>query len=144
MFSDIHHVSYLVPDLDAAIESYARMYGAVVTGRGAVANLGEVAFLQVGGVEVEFIRPEGPATLESNSGNYVVHHVAYAVEDLDRVVAEHRSRGFRFLTDEPFTNFMGYRLIYFDPADTGGSRVHLTDAATLPKFPLSPGQSRFN
>ena len=60
MFSDIHHVSYLVPDLDAAIESYARMYRAVVTGRGAVANLGEVAFLRAGGVEVEFIRPEGP------------------------------------------------------------------------------------
>lgn len=131
MFSDIHHVSYLVPDLDAVIESYARMYGAVVTGRGAVANLGEVAFLQAGEVEVEFIRPEDSSSLEAGGGNYVVHHVAYAVENLDRVVAEHRDRGFGFLTDEPFTNFMGYRLIYFDPADTGGCRVHLTDAATL-------------
>ena len=131
MFSDIHHVSYLVPDLDTAVESYARMYGAVVTGRGAVANLGEVAFLQAGEVEVEFIRPEDSSSLEAGGGNYVVHHVAYAVENLDRVVAEHRDRGFRFLTDEPFTNFMGYRLIYFDPADTGGCRVHLTDAATL-------------
>ena len=131
MFSNIHHVSYLVPDLDAAVESYARMYGAVVTGRGAVANLGEVAFLQAGEVEVEFIRPEDSSSLEAVGGNYVVHHVAYAVENLDRVVAEHRDRGFRFLTDEPFTNFMGYRLIYFDPADTGGCRVHLTDAATL-------------
>ena len=131
MFSDIHHVSYLVPDLDVAIESYGRMYGAVVTGRGAVANLGEVAFLQAGDVEVEFIRPEDPSALDGSGGNYVVHHVAYAVDDLDRVVTEHRRRGFRFLTDEPFTNFMGYRLIYFDPADTGGCRVHLTDAATL-------------
>lgn len=141
MFTDIHHVSYLVPDLDAAVESYARMYGAVVTGRGAVANLGEVAFLQAGEVEVEFIRPEDlsilddsrleDSRLEDSGGNYAVHHVAYAVEDLDRVVAEHRARGFRFLTDEPFTNFMGYRLIYFDPADTGGCRIHLTDAATL-------------
>jgi len=135
MFSDIHHVSYLVPDLDAAVESYARMYGAAVTGRGPVPNLGEVAFLQAGEVEVEFIRPEESSLpefgLEAGGGNYVVHHVAYAVEDLDRVVAEHRDRGFRFLTHEPFTNFMGYRLIYFDPADTGGSRVHLTDAATL-------------
>ena len=131
MFSDIHHVSYLVPDIDAAIESYARMYGATVTGRGSVPNLGEVAFLQAGDVEVEFIAPEDPAALESGGGNYAVHHVAYAVEELDRVVAEHRDRGFRFLTDEPFTNFMGYRLIYFDPADTGGSRIHLTDAATL-------------
>ena len=135
MFSDIHHVSYLVPDLDSAIESYAQTLGAVVTGRGPVANLGEVAFLQVGNVEVEFIRPEDPAAFDNSGGTWVVHHMAYTVEDLDRVVAEHRQRGYRFLTDEPFTNFMGYRLIYFDPADTGGCRVHLTDAATLKYHP---------
>ena len=131
MFSDIHHVSYLVPDLDAAIHAYAETLGAVVTGRGPVPNLGEVAFLQVGGVEVEFIEPDDPATLEGSGGAWVVHHMAYAVENLDRVVAEHRERGYRFLTEEPIINFMGYRLIYFDPADTGGCRVHLTDAATL-------------
>ena len=131
MFSDIHHVSYLVPDLDAAIRSYADALGGVVTGRGPVPNLGEVVFLQVGNVEVEFIQPDDPSALEGSGGAWVVHHMAYAVEDLDRVVAEHRARGYRFLTDEPFTNFMGYRLIYFDPADTGGCHVHLTDAATL-------------
>ena len=135
MFSDIHHVSYLVPDLNAAIESYGETLGAVVTGRGEVANLGEVAFLQVGDVEVEFIRSVDQSPLEESSGAWVVHHMAYAVVDLDSVVAEHKARGYHFLTDEPFTNFMGYRLIYFDPADTGGCRVHLTDAATLPKPP---------
>ena len=131
MFSDIHHVSYLVPDLDAAIQSYADTLGAVVTGRGPVPNLGEVVFLQVGHVEVEFIQPEDTTALGDAGGSWVVHHVAYAVENLDQVVADHRDRGYRFLTEEPFTNFMGYRLIYFDPADTGGCRVHLTDASTL-------------
>lgn len=131
MFSDIHHVSYLVPDLDSAITLYAATLGAVVTGRGPVANLGEVVFLQVGDVEVEFICPDDPSAFGGSEGEWVVHHMAYAVNDLDRVVEEHKARGYRFLTDEPFTNFMGYRLIYFDPADTGGCRVHLTDAATL-------------
>ncbi len=131
MFSDIHHVSYLVPDLEAAIETYRRTFGAAVTGRGRVPNLGEVVFLQAGGAEVEFIHPEDSAVLTGEAGSWVIHHVAYAVEDLDRVVAEHREQGFNFLTEEPFTNFMGYRLIYFDPADTGGCRIHLTDAATL-------------
>ena len=130
MFTNFHHVSYLVPNLDSAVESYVAMLGARQTGRGHVANLGEVGFLQVGGVEVEFIQPDDPAQLPAD-GSYAVHHVAYAVDDLDRVVAEHKARGYRFLTEQPFTNFMGYRLIYFDPADTGGSRVHLTDAATL-------------
>jgi methylmalonyl-CoA/ethylmalonyl-CoA epimerase len=131
MFSDIHHISYLVPSLDAAIGTYAETFGATVTGRGTVPNLGEVAFLQAGEVEVEFICPVDPSTLEGANGNWVVHHIAYAVEDLDQVVAEHRRRGYRFLTDEPFTNFMGYRLIYFDPADTGGCLVHLTDKRSL-------------
>lgn len=131
MFSDIHHISYLVPDLYGAIESYEKMYGAEVTGRGAVPGLGEVAFLQVGQVEVEFIGPEDASVLEGSGGAWVVHHIAYAVDNLDRVVAEHRQRGYRFLTDEPFTNFMGYRLIYFDPAETGGCRVHLTARETL-------------
>lgn len=131
MFSDIHHISYLVPNLDAAISSYTEGFGATVTGRGTVANLGEVAFLQVGDVEVEFICPENSSALEGTNGNWAVHHIAYVVDDLDRVVAEHRQRGYGFVTDEPFTNFMGYRLIYFDPADTGGCLVHLTDAESL-------------
>ncbi len=133
MFSDIHHVSYLVPDLDEAIKSYSEMYGATLTGRGGVNNLGEVAFLQAGDVEVEFICPEDTTELDQANGVWVVHHIAYVVEDLDQVVARHRQRGYRFLSEEPFTNFMGYRLIYFDPADTGGCRIHLTDAATLQK-----------
>ena len=136
MFSDIHHISYLVPDLDAAIQSYARMFGASVTGRGHVPNLGEVAFLQAGNVEIEFIRPNDTNALAADARPAAnqppaVHHIAYAVPDLDRVVAQHRARGYRFLTETPFTNFMGYRLIYFDPADTNGARIHLTDAATL-------------
>ena len=130
MFTNFHHVSYLVPDLDAAIASYAATLGARQTGRGHVANLGEVGFVQVGEVEVEFIQPGDPAQLPAD-GSYAIHHVAYAVDHLDQVVAERRARGYRFLTEAPFTNFMGYRLIYFDPADTGGSRIHLTDAATL-------------
>ena len=130
LFTNFHHVSYLVPDLDAAIESYVGLLGAKETGRGRVANLGLVGFLQAGEVEVEFIQPDDPALLPAD-GSYAIHHVAYAVDGLDRVVAELKTGGYRFLTPEPFTNFMGYRLIYFDPAHTGGSRVHLTDAASL-------------
>ena len=131
MFSDIHHISYLVPDLDAAIKSYAAMFGAQVTGRGVVPGLGEVAFLQAGGVEVEFIAPEDTTALDGSNGSWVVHHVAYLVDDLDRVMAEHRQQGYSFLTEEPITNFMGYRLVYFNPAETGGCLVHLTDASTV-------------
>ena len=95
-----------------------------------VAGLGEVGFVQVGEVEVEFIQPEDAGVLQGEALP-VLHHVAYAVEDLDQVVADYKSRGYRFATEEPLTNFMGYRLIYLDAAHTHGTRIHLTDASTL-------------
>jgi len=130
MFTNFHHASYLVPALDDAIRSYAETFGGQETGRGMVAGLGEVGFVQVGEVEVEFIQPEDAGVLQGEALP-VLHHVAYAVEDLDRVVADYKSQGYRFATEEPLTNFMGYRLIYLDAAHTHGTRVHLTDAATL-------------
>ena len=130
MFTSFHHASYLVPDLDAAIRSYAETFGVRETGRGTVPGLGVVGFVQVGKVEVEFIQPEESADLASATAP-VLHHVAYAVDDLDRVVADYKSRGYRFDTAEPFTNFMGYRLIYLDPAHTHGTRIHFTDSVTL-------------
>ena len=130
MFTNYHHASYLVPALDDAIRSYAETFGGQETGREMVAGLGEVGFVQVGEVEVEFIQPEDAGVLQGEALP-VLHHVAYAVEDLDQVVADYKSRGYRFATEEPLTNFMGYRLIYLDAAHTHGTRVHLTDAATL-------------
>ena len=134
MFTNFHHASYLVPALDDAIRSYAETFGGQETGRGMVAGLGEVGFVQVGEVEVEFIQPEDAGVLQGEALP-VLHHVAYAVEDLDRVVADYKSRGYRFATEGPITNFMGYRLIYLDAAHTHGTRVHLTDAATLRSRP---------
>jgi len=130
MFTSFHHASYLVPVLDAAIQSYAETFGGRETGRGMVPGLGEVGFVQVGEVEVEFIQPEALSVLKGGAMP-VLHHVAYAVEGLDRVVADYKSQGYRFATEEPFTNFMGYRLIYLDSAHTHGTRIHFTDAATL-------------
>ena len=134
MFTNFHHASYLVPALDDAIRSYAETFGGQETGRGMVAGLGEVGFVQVGEVEVEFIQPEDAGVLQGEALP-VLHHVAYAVEDLNQVVADYKSQGYRFATEEPLTNFMGYRLIYLDAAHTHGTRVHLTDAATLRSRP---------
>lgn len=130
MFGKVHHVSYLVASLDEAIEHQVKMFNGEHTGRGTVAGLGDVGFVQIGDVEVEFIEPEDRSQL-GPGGAYTFHHVAYVVDDLDRTVASFRDRGYAFATPEPFTNFMGYRLIYFDPSCTNGTRVHLTEASSL-------------
>lgn len=134
MLTNIHHVSYLVRDLRAAIDRHVAMFQGRETGLGAVAGLGRVGFVQAGNVEMEFIEPEDESQLTPGE-SYTLHHVAYVVEDLDRAVADFTARGYTFATAEPFTNFMGYRLIYFDPSCTNGTRIHLTDAGSLRQRP---------
>ena len=132
MFGKVHHVSYLVEDLGSTIDWYVKLFQAEFTGKGQVAGLGHVGFVQIGGVEVEFIEPEDRSQLQPGGG-HIFHHVAYVVDELDRAVVDFKTRGYEFATPEPFTNFMGYRLIYFEPWCTGGTRVHLTEANSLGK-----------
>jgi catechol 2,3-dioxygenase-like lactoylglutathione lyase family enzyme len=110
MFTDFHHAGYQVSDLDDSIKSYYETSGGHETGRGTVPGLGEFALAQVRDMEVEFLQPEGPNILRGITVPSL-HHVAYAVKDLDKVVAEYKSQGFRFATEEPFSNFMRHRLI---------------------------------
>jgi len=105
MLTNIHHVSYLVPNLGAAIHHHVAMFRGEQTGRGTVAGLGRVGFAQAGNLEMQFIEPEDKGQLSPSEG-YTVHPVACLVDDLDGAVADFSARGYTFATTEPFTNFI--------------------------------------
>ena len=129
MFSKIQHAGYLVEDLEAAIGWYVKTFGGEHTG-GGTAAAGRLGFIQIGDVEVELIEPPDKSGLPGN-GNHLLDHVGYVVDDLDKAVAEYKAKGYKFATDGPFVNIMGYRLIFFDTASTHGTRIHLTEASSL-------------
>ncbi len=130
MLLKVHHVGYLVPDLDEAVDLYVRTFGAKQSGRGAAGRLGEIAFIQAGEVEVELIQPNDRSSLTNGNG-HVYHHVGYVVDNLDQAVADFKAKGYQFNSEAPNTNFMGYRLIYFDSKFTAGLGMHLTEASSL-------------
>ncbi len=130
MFTDFHHASYQVSNLDDSIKSYNETFVSIETDREIVLGLGKVAFVQVGNVEAKCIQPEDVHALRG-SAVPLLHHVAYAAKDLDSVGGEYNSRGYLFITQEPLTNFMGYRLIYIDPKHTDATQVHITDSDTI-------------
>ena len=132
MLLKVHHVGYLVPNLDDAVNLYVKTFGAKQSGRGAAGRLGEIAFIQAGDVEVELIQPNDQALLTNGDG-HVYHHVGYVVDKLDEAVAEFKAKGYQFNSEEPNVNFMGYRLIYFDSKFTAGLGMHLTEASSMVK-----------
>jgi methylmalonyl-CoA/ethylmalonyl-CoA epimerase len=126
MFAAIYHTGYLTDDLAGAIDLLKRTFGGTVTAETRSGDGGRLAYVQVGGAEVEVIEPADKSRLGGNRG-LVLDHVGYSVEDLDLAIADLSEKGIRFQTAEPTVNAVGQRMIYLDAATTGGSKMHLTE-----------------
>ena len=90
-FRGVHHVGFAVTDLDEAVETYRRLFGATLEHRDAVAEQGvEAASVLVGASRVELLLPTGDDT---PVGRFLakrgpgMHHVAYEVDDVGSALA---------------------------------------------------------
>ena len=96
MFGRIDHIGVAVEDIDAALELYEGAFAMPLAHRETVEEQGvEAVLLDVGDGHVELLRPLGPETavgkfLERKGPG--LHHVAYAVDDIDATLREARRR----------------------------------------------------
>jgi len=56
-----------------------------------------------------------------------IHHVCFAVEDLDAALARCRAAGIRLIDDTPRIGAEGKRIAFLHPGSTGGVLVELTE-----------------
>src|SRR6266508_2398459 len=101
----IHHLGVAVEDLDAALETYERLFGAEVEHRATVGDQGvRAASLRIGAGRVELLEPLGADT---PVGRFLarrgpgMHHVAYEVADLDATLTELTNAGADLIDVQP-------------------------------------------
>ena len=119
----IVHPGYRVRDADAAAAWYVEKLGGVIVGSGPSAAGGRVAFVNVGGAQVELIQRPDAASM---GADHILDHVGYTTSDLDADVRDYRQRGIAFASPEPIVNPIKQRLIYFETSYSLGTRMHLT------------------
>ena len=124
MFGRIDHIGVAVADLDSAIELHTRAYGMPLVHRETIAEQGvEAVLLDVGDGHVELLAPLDPDT---PVGRFLdrrgpgLHHVAYAVTDIDAALQDARAAGLRLLDEQPRTGIRGSRVAFLHPSSTGG------------------------
>ncbi|HXT18400.1 MAG TPA: methylmalonyl-CoA epimerase [Gemmatimonadaceae bacterium] len=89
-----------------------------------------IAGLAAGASLVELLEPE---TDESPIGKFVakrgpgIHHVCFAVDDLDGTLARCKAAGVRLIDETPRRGADGKRIAFVHPAATGGVLVELTE-----------------
>jgi methylmalonyl-CoA epimerase len=133
MFDRIDHVGLAVEDLDAAIALYQDSLGMPLAHRETVEDQGvEAALLDVGEGHIELLRPLGEDT---PVGKFVakkgtgMHHVAYAVEDIDATLAQIKEAGLDLIDSEPRTGIRDSRVAFLHPRSTGGVLTEIVEPA---------------
>jgi methylmalonyl-CoA/ethylmalonyl-CoA epimerase len=133
----IDHVGVAVPDLDAAIDFYGRVFGMTCVHVETNEEQGvREAMLSVGpdpaGGCVQLLAPLSEAStiakfLDRNGPG--VQQVAYTVADVDAACEALRSRGVRLLYEQPRRGTAGSRINFVHPKDAGGVLVELVEPA---------------
>ena len=133
MLGRIDHIGVATDDLDGAIALYERTLGMPVAHRETVESQGvEAVLLDVGEGHVELLRPLGPDT---PVGKYLdkkgpgLHHVAYAVADIDGVLGELKESGIDLIDSEPRAGIRDSRVAFLHPRSTGGVLTEIVEPA---------------
>ena len=128
----IHHVGIAVTDLDESIRLYTSTLRAQLMKKATSEEDGlEAAFIQTGEGEVELLHPTREDT---PVGKFLarrgpgLHHVAYAVADIDRALEEARAAGLELIDQKPRVGLHGSRIAFLHPKTMGGVLTELVEA----------------
>lgn len=120
----IHHVGIAVDQLEEAVDTYLRLFGAELEGRGTItAQRVEAASLVLGDNRVELV---APIDEESTVARFLarrgpgMHHVAYAVEDVEAALEGLAAEGARLIDEEPHEGLFGLQVAFVHPESVHG------------------------
>ncbi|MFC1920323.1 VOC family protein [Chloroflexota bacterium] len=145
MWKKIHHVGFVVHDIEKAIKMYQDKFGLTISERG-ISNTIEhgirTAFFTIGGENtLEFVQPTDETLF---LGKYFAKrlkehgegpsHIAVDVEDFDAEIQSLREKGVTIEMIESTQLFPGLtvRMAFILPEETGGLGIEFADAAALP------------
>jgi methylmalonyl-CoA/ethylmalonyl-CoA epimerase len=120
----IHHVGVAVADLDEAVRTYERLFGARVEHRSRVEDQGvEAASVRVGDSRVELLAalgedtPVGRFLAKRGPG---MHHVAYEVTDIRAALAGLAEVGAELIDAQPRRGMFGLEVAFVHPESVHG------------------------
>ena len=125
----VHHVAFAVTDLDEALETYQRLFGARIELRGRMDDQGvEAAYLRIGDGRVELVSALGE---ETPVGRFLakrgpgMHHVAYEVADVAAALRSLVSEGVEVIDAEPRPGLGGHEVSFVHPDSVHGVLVEV-------------------
>jgi methylmalonyl-CoA epimerase len=128
---NIDHVAVAVHDLDVALADLNEQYGVDPLSRETVESQGvEEVMIAIGGSHLQLLQP---LSVESPVGRFLskrgegLHHVAFAVPDIDAALEHLSLTGTRLIDEKPRIGGGGRRIAFVHPSVFGGTLVELVE-----------------
>jgi methylmalonyl-CoA epimerase len=122
--SSVHHIGLAVEDLDRALDTYERLFGARLEHRSRVEEQGvEAASIRVGESRLELLAslggdtPVGRFLAKRGPG---MHHVAYEVENMRAALAHLSDAGAELIDETPRRGMFGLEVAFVHPDSVHG------------------------
>jgi methylmalonyl-CoA epimerase len=123
----IHHLGIAVENLDEAVSTYERLFGAELEGRDEGEGL-RAANVLVGESRIELLEPQSS---DSPVGKFIakrgpgMHHVAYVVDDIDSELELLKAGGAELIDERPRPGLFGHQIAFAQPASVHGVLTEL-------------------
>ena len=123
----IHHLGFAVEDLDEAVTTYERLFGAEVEAHDAGEGL-RAANVLVGSARIELLEAEDEETpiakfIERRGPG--MHHVAYVVDDIAAELEALRTEGVELIDPQARPGLFGHQVAFLHPDSVHGVLTEL-------------------
>jgi methylmalonyl-CoA/ethylmalonyl-CoA epimerase len=123
------HVGIAVRSIDEKLAVYSKLGDFEVRRTEVPGQRVKIALLHAGETSVELLEP---SSAESSLAKFIqergegLHHIAFAVDDIEATMNQLKERGFRFIYEKPADGKFGSKVNFIHPKSAGGVLVELT------------------
>lgn len=122
--SHIEHIGIAVNSLEESIPYYENVLGLKCYAIEEVKDQKvKTAFFKIGQTKIELLEstdPEGPIGKFIGKKGQGIHHLAFAVEDIENALAEAESKGIQLIDKQPRKGAEGLDIAFLHPKSTMG------------------------
>ncbi len=131
MVKKVDHIGIAVKDLGETLKFYEEVLGIKSINTEIVEEQRvKVAFLPIGDTEIELLESTeegGPISKFIEKRGEGIQHIAYRVDNIEKVIEEIKAKGIRMIDEKPRYGAGGAKIAFLHPKSTFGVLIELCE-----------------
>jgi len=131
MVKKIDHIGIAVKSIEEAKHLFENMLNLKIIGEEIIEEQKvKVAFIPLGDSELELLEstlPDGPIARFIEKKGEGIQHIAFKVDNLERILSELKEKGIRLIDEKPRYGAGGAKIAFLHPKSTNGILIELCE-----------------